>query len=63
MDLTFKMDIYLLKKLSRQSRQIGSEITFSILKEKLYFFDKNGDRIYDENQIEVIYEEFKRSWD
>lgn len=52
-----------IKELSRQSRKINSEISFSVLKDKLYFFDENENRIYDINQIEVIYEEFKRSWD
>lgn len=51
-----------IKELSRKSRVINSTITFSIKKDNIYFFDNEDKRIYDKNQIEVVYEAFKNSW-
>lgn len=50
------------KELTKQGRPFNSEIVFSLKKENLYFFDNEDNRIYDENQIEVVYEKFKNSW-
>lgn len=49
------------KEMSKKIRSAGCEITFCINRENLYVFDKNGERITDENLIGRAYEQFKRN--
>lgn len=50
-----------LKELSKDKRKVNDNLTFSVLRKNIYVFDKDENRVYDKQQIEEAYGEFKRS--
>jgi sn-glycerol 3-phosphate transport system ATP-binding protein len=50
------------KELSKKMRDLNSEISFSIAKENLFFFDIDGKRITNQKLIEGFYGKLKSNW-
>ena len=51
-----------IKELSKERRQIGDTISFSIKRSMIYVFDEQEMRVYDDDTIERVYREFKSGW-
>lgn len=51
------------KEMSKKQRSPLDELVLQIAREDLYVFDRSGKRVYDREEVEKAYGEFKRSWE
>jgi sn-glycerol 3-phosphate transport system ATP-binding protein len=56
-DITLE-NIYI-KDAEKEIKELGSEVTIILKKKNIYAFNQEGKRIYDENEVNKVYDEFR----